>query len=98
MTNKEILLKWIDVILTPSFYINQDNYITYLGDIQEPFTKIIEYKIRKQILEKYLEKPSEETIDEALEELRLDFMEDKCNIEKRALNRVLTRFNKSILK
>lgn len=96
--NKEILLNWIDVTLPSSVYINQENLIVHLGDIEEPFVKLIEYKIRKQLIEHYLEKPCEETIDSVLqnirEECRINYI---CGAKKRAVNKVLTRFNKPVL-
>ena len=98
MTNKEILLNWIDVSLPSSVHINQDNLSAYLGDTEEPFVRLIEYKIRKQLLECYLEKPHEETIDNVLQDIREDYVQSgSSNAEKRAINKVLTRFNKSII-
>lgn len=98
MTNKEILLNWIDTSLPSSIYINQENLIAYLGDIEEPFVKLIEYKIRKQLLECYLEKPYEETIDSVLQDIREDYRANyTTKIERRAINKVLTRFNKPVI-
>lgn len=98
MTNKEILLNWIDVPLPSSIHINQDNLSTYLGDIEEPFVRLIEYKIRKQLLECYLEKPYEETIDSVLQDIREDYRANyTTKAERRAINKVLTRFKKIII-
>lgn len=98
MNNKEILLNWIDTTLQSSVHINQDNLIAYLGDTEEPFVRLIEYKIRKQLLECYLEKPCEETIDGVLQDIREDYVSNGCtNAERRALNKVLTRFNKPVI-
>jgi hypothetical protein len=98
MTHKEILLNWIDVSLPSSVHINQDNLSAYLGDTQEPFVRLIEYKIRKQLLECYLEKPYEETIDNVLQDIREDYVQNGyTNAERRAINKVLTRFNKPTL-
>lgn len=98
MTNKEILLNWIDVPLPSSITLTQENLSSFLGDIEEPFVRLIEYKIRKQLLESYLEKPCEETIDNVLQDIRDDYILNGSNkAEKRAINKVLTRFNKPIL-
>lgn len=98
MTNKEILLEWIDVPIQSSININHENYIAYLGDIEEPFVKLIEYKIRKQLLEYYLEKPYEETIDGVLQDIKEDYRANYTSeVERRAINKVLTRFNKQTL-
>lgn len=98
MTNKEILLNWIDVPLPSSITLTQENLGSFLGDIEEPFVRLIEYKIRKQLLECYLEKPYEQTIDNVLQDIREDYVQNGySNAEKRAINKVLTRFNKSII-
>lgn len=98
MTNKEILLNWIDTTLQSSVHINQDNLIAYLGDTEEPFVRLIEFKIRKQLVEFYLEKPCEETIDNVLQDIREDYRVNyTTKAEKRAVNKVLARFNKPIL-
>lgn len=98
MTNKEILLNWMDAPLQSSIHINHEDYIAYLGDIEEPFVKLIEYKIRKQLIECYLEKPYEEIIDSVLQDIREDYVHNGCTkSEKRAINKVLTRFNKPVL-
>lgn len=95
MTNKEILLKWIDTPLQSSVYINQENLVAYLGDIEEPFVRLIEYSIRKQLIEHYLEKPCEETIDSVLQDIRKDYVNNGyTNVDRRAINKVLARFNK----
>lgn len=98
MTNKEILLKWIDTPLQSSIHINHEDYIAYLGDIEEPFVRLIEYKIRKQLLESYLEKPCEETIDNVLQDIREDYKTNyTTKAERRAINKVLARFKKIII-
>lgn len=98
MNNKEILLNWIDVSLPYSVHINQENLSAYLGDTEEPFVRLIEYKIRKQLLDCYLEKPYEETIDNVLQDIREDYIQNGYTyVERRAINKVLTRFNKPIL-
>lgn len=96
-TNKEILLQWIDTTLKSSYHINQDNLLGFLGDIEEPFVKLLEYKIRKQILEAYLENPKEEIIFSVLSYIQSGYLSDGySNVEKRALNRVLLRFNQPL--
>lgn len=81
-----------------SVHINQDNLSAYLGDIEEPFVLLIEYNIRKQLLECYLEKPCEETIDNVLQDIREDYVQNGyTNAERKAINKVRTRFNKPIL-
>lgn len=98
-TNKKILLEWIDVNLKSSYHINQDNLLSFLGDIQEPFVKLLEYKIRKQILEAYLENPKEETILNVLSDIQSDYKSDGYSQpEIRALNRILLRFNQPLFK
>lgn len=92
---KEILLEWINVYIPSSYYINQDNYSEYLGDIEGIFVNIWEYSIRKHLLEKYLEKPTEETIEKFLNDLRRisdSSVFSISNSQKRAINKVLNRF------
>lgn len=98
MTNKEILLNWINVTLPSSLTLSQENFGSFLGDTEEPFVRLIEYNIRKQLLESYLEKPYEETIDNVLQDIREDYRANyTTKAERRAINKVLTRFNKPIL-
>lgn len=98
MTNKEILLNWINVTLSSSIHINQDNLLAYIGDIEEPIVQLIEYKIRKELLECYLEKPCEETIDAFLHDIQADWIYNgRPGMVKRAINKVLIRFNKPVL-
>lgn len=98
MTNKEILLDWINVTLPSSLTLSQENFGSFLRDTEEPFVRLIEYNIRKQLLEFYLEKPYEETIDNVLQDIREDYVSNGCtNAEKRAINKVLTRFNKPVI-
>lgn len=98
MTNKEILLKWIDTKLQPNIWLNQDNFQIYLGDTAQIFVDLFEYKFRKQMLERYLENPCEETIDKFLNDIQIEYVWDgNSKVEKRAINKVLIRFNKPIL-
>lgn len=92
---KEILLEWINVYIPSSYYINQDNYSEYLGDIEGIFVNIWEYSIRKHLLEKYLEKPTEETIKmflNSLQRISDSSVLSISNSEKRAIRKVLNRF------
>lgn len=99
MNNKKILLQWIDTTLKSSYYINQDNLQGFLGDIEEPFVKLLEYKIRKQIIEAYLENPKEETIINVLLNIQSDYKSEGCSgVEIRALNSVLLRFNQPLFR
>lgn len=98
-TNKEILLQWIDTTLKSSYYLTQNNFEEHLGDIEEPFVKLLEYKFRKQILEAYLENPQEETILSVLSDIQSGYSTDSYSQpEIRALNRVLSRFNQPLFR
>ena len=98
-TNKEILLQWIDTTIESNYYINQDNLLSFLGDIEKPFVNLLEYKIRKQILEAYLENPKEETIFSVLSDIKSDYLLDGySSVEFKALNRVLSKFNQPLFR
>lgn len=96
-SNKEILLEWIDINLPSYYHLTQSNFEQYLGDTAELFVRLTEYKIRKKILEFYLESPKEETILNVLQDIQTDYRSDGYSqAEYRALNRVLVRFNQPL--
>lgn len=98
MTNKEILLTWIDEHIPSNYNINPDNFYEYVGDPDNVFVSIHEWQIRKKLFSAYLEKPYEETIDNVLQDIKEDYVQNGyTNAERRAINKVLTRFNKPIL-
>lgn len=95
LSMKEILLDWINIYIPSSYYIGQDNYSEYLGDIEGMFVNLWEYSIRKSLLEKYLENPTEETIEKFLSDLKRISNSSVLSIgnsQKRAVYKVLNRF------
>lgn len=96
-TNKEILLDWIDTFLIGNIFLNQNNFEKYLGNTEEIFILLTEYKIRKLIVEAYLDNPKEETIINVLSDIQSDYKSGGYSgAEKKALNRVLLRFNQPL--
>lgn len=96
MTNKDILLEWINVHIPSQYNINPDTYFQYLGDTGEPFVQTQEWVYRKELITEYLKEPTEETIQKFLDTLKEDL---SCadNVEIRAINKVLTRFKKQTI-
>lgn len=91
---KKILLKWIDITLASSIYLNQDNFESYMSNTEKPFEKLYEYQLRSQLLSVYLEKPEDKTIINFLEEKKYNLIDyGHSNVEKRVFNKVVKMFN-----
>jgi len=88
------LLDWINVYIRSYYNLNSDNYLQYIGDPEQIFVDIHEWQIRKELLSAYLITPEEETIISFLE--NLTYVEQNSAMKK-AVNKVLTRFNKPVL-
>lgn len=94
MTKKEILMEWINKPLSNSTIITPNNYLTYLGDCDLCLKHIVEFVLRKELLEKYLEDPSDETIENFFEEKRSNYKEyGYSGVEQRVFNIVARMFN-----
>lgn len=87
----QILLDWISVYIPSHYTINSETYWDFLGDTEEPFVQIQESVYRKDMLSKYLSKPTEKSIIEFLEDLQQKY-NTSGNVQKRAINKVLNRF------
>lgn len=93
MTNREILLEWINVYIPSQHDINPDTCFKYRGDTAEPFVNIQEWVYRKELITEYLKEPTEETIQKFLDTLKED-LDYGDNVDRRAVNKILARFNK----
>lgn len=91
MTNKEILLDWINTYIRSQYTINPDSYQQFTGDTEEPFAQIQEWVYRKELITEYLKEPTEETIQKFLDNLNKEF-EYAESIQRRAMGKVLNRF------
>lgn len=96
MSLKETLLNWIDVYIPSDYVLNWDNCHQFTGDPEEPFVNIREHNFRRKLIDRYIEYPVEESIELFLIELRN--IETNSKIEKRAINKVLTRFGQNPIK
>lgn len=70
---KEILLKWIEKPLNNGFCIREESH---LFNFSVKLGEFMEHLLRKEIMDKYLDNPKDETIISVLEEKIRESVED----------------------
>ena len=91
---KEILLEWVNKHLSASITINQNNYQSFLGDTDMVLKSVVEFALRNELLEKYLEQPSDETIVDYFKEKVSYYKEyGYSGVEQRVFNNIVRLFN-----
>lgn len=92
---KEILLNWIDTPIKQNILICEENYSMYLGDPEFILLGIIEATWRKELVCKYLDSPTDQTIINFFSDLYTKSKEESSlfKVEKRVLKKLLKMFN-----